>query len=207
MKTISPLKPLIAAMFVLAAATAGAQVEPPAPPISTVFSPVVGPFAVLSQTFTTDSAFQAFTFFGSHLNDAVYANLNYSYSFFIESDEILFDGAAVYGNLVQNTPKTGWTYSGFSLGAGTYTATLGITYLPELLDADMLTVDFSQTDAGNGYLSYYTSSESGTISQVGAIGNLGYSTVSAVPEPESYAMLLAGLGLMGAIARRRSRKI
>jgi len=27
-----------------------------------------------------------------------------------------------------------------------------------------------------------------------------------VPEPESYAMLLAGLGLMGAIVRRRSRR-
>lgn len=36
-----------------------------------------------------------------------------------------------------------------------------------------------------------------------AIDNL---VVTAVPEPESYAMLLAGLGLMGAIARRR-RKI
>jgi hypothetical protein len=29
--------------------------------------------------------------------------------------------------------------------------------------------------------------------------------VTAVPEPESFAMLLAGLGLMGAIARRRIR--
>jgi hypothetical protein len=27
--------------------------------------------------------------------------------------------------------------------------------------------------------------------------------MQAVPEPESYAMLLAGLGLMGTIARRR----
>jgi hypothetical protein len=27
-----------------------------------------------------------------------------------------------------------------------------------------------------------------------------------VPEPESYAMLLAGLGLMGTIARRRKTK-
>jgi hypothetical protein len=30
--------------------------------------------------------------------------------------------------------------------------------------------------------------------------------VTAVPEPETYAMLLAGLGLMGAIARRRKDK-
>jgi hypothetical protein len=30
--------------------------------------------------------------------------------------------------------------------------------------------------------------------------------VAAVPEPETYAMLLAGLGLMGAIARRRNKK-
>lgn len=31
----------------------------------------------------------------------------------------------------------------------------------------------------------------------------GTANVNAVPEPETYAMLLAGLGLMGAVARRR----
>lgn len=31
-------------------------------------------------------------------------------------------------------------------------------------------------------------------------------SVTAVPEPEAYAMLLAGLGLMGAVARRRKAK-
>jgi hypothetical protein len=30
-------------------------------------------------------------------------------------------------------------------------------------------------------------------------------TVSPVPEPESYAMMLAGLGLMGFIARRKTK--
>jgi hypothetical protein len=41
------------------------------------------------------------------------------------------------------------------------------------------------------------------------MGLWAYSTgsiVSAVPEPETYAMLLAGLGLMGGIARRRKQK-
>lgn len=32
------------------------------------------------------------------------------------------------------------------------------------------------------------------------------SSVAAVPEPETYAMLLAGLGLMGTVARRRKNK-
>jgi hypothetical protein len=33
-----------------------------------------------------------------------------------------------------------------------------------------------------------------------------FQAVTAVPEPETYAMMLAGLGLMGAVARRRKSK-
>lgn len=47
----------------------------------------------------------------------------------------------------------------------------------------------------------------GGVTPEGSVGSLynGSVTVSAVPEPESFAMLLAGLGLLGAIALRRNK--
>ena len=49
--------------------------------------------------------------------------------------------------------------------------------------------------------------QSGNFGLLNGIGDnaTGFG-VSAVPEPETYAMMLAGLGLMGAIARRRKSK-
>jgi hypothetical protein len=38
------------------------------------------------------------------------------------------------------------------------------------------------------------------------LANLSLQTVSAVPEPQTYALLLAGLGLMGSIVRRRNQR-
>jgi hypothetical protein len=55
-------------------------------------------------------------------------------------------------------------------------------------------------------------SYTGTTFTFGYGGNKPYQyylsgmTVTAVPEPETYAMLLAGLGLVGGIARRRKQK-
>lgn len=46
---------------------------------------------------------------------------------------------------------------------------------------------------------------SGTKTLNAAANYTGSLTVTAVPEPETFAMLLAGLGLMGAIARRRNK--
>lgn len=39
----------------------------------------------------------------------------------------------------------------------------------------------------------------------GQAGNVSIASVSAVPEPETYAMMLAGLGLLGFAARRRKQ--
>lgn len=49
----------------------------------------------------------------------------------------------------------------------------------------------------------YTSGNFGMIDGIGD-NAVGFAP-TAVPEPETYAMLLAGLGLMGVIARRRNR--
>ncbi|MFZ4878023.1 FxDxF family PEP-CTERM protein [Janthinobacterium sp. Mn2066] len=49
----------------------------------------------------------------------------------------------------------------------------------------------------------YTLSVSGTVLTNAAASYSGTINLSAVPEPETYAMLLAGLGLVGFVARRR----
>ena len=63
-----------------------------------------------------------------------------------------------------------------------------------------VTMTWGATTGGNMYLvaSGITNGTNGGL-YTGAI------SVTAVPEPESYAMLLAGLGVMGAIAVRRNK--
>lgn len=60
------------------------------------------------------------------------------------------------------------------------------------------TVDMGTS--GSSTLSFYGAGVSD-----GFGGSLDNISVTAVPEPESYAMLLAGLGLIGTIARRRNK--
>lgn len=57
--------------------------------------------------------------------------------------------------------------------------------------------------AGNWVLSATMDSYGSVLAATGDVGNPGQFILAAVPEPETYAMLLAGLGLIGSIARRR----
>ncbi|MBK9444344.1 MAG: PEP-CTERM sorting domain-containing protein [Comamonadaceae bacterium] len=52
----------------------------------------------------------------------------------------------------------------------------------------------------------FRDSSLGTIEADGLLDRVSVSAVSSVPEPETYAMMLAGLGLIGTIARRRRAK-
>jgi len=80
------------------------------------------------------------------------------------------------------------TFTGLYLG--TYAATIGTGN----------TFTFSDVAAGN-----YDLKATGSVAGGGTNYIQAQYNVTPVPEPESYAMLLAGLGVMGAIARRRNK--
>lgn len=87
-------------------------------------------------------------------------------------------------------------------GYGSYSH-LG-SYRPPTTPSDTLQfIGFTSTQAFNRIVF----EGAGCCSSSFAMDNVVYSAALApVPEPETYAMLLAGLGLMGAVARRRSAK-
>lgn len=65
----------------------------------------------------------------------------------------------------------------------------------------LLSLEFYGTDAGGEFVF----ADGLTLAQTCATCNFSRTVVAAVPEPENYAMLLSGLALIGAIARRRIR--
>jgi hypothetical protein len=104
---------------------------------------------------------------------------------------------------MQRQMSTGGTFSGDTLTFNTSFSFLGdqmvvpINRDMSLVEYYSMTTDFTS----KVHLSLPTgvtfTSESGVFAN---------SPIAAVPEPETYAMLLAGLGLMGAFVRRRKQK-
>ncbi|MBT9463051.1 lamin tail domain-containing protein [Hydrogenophaga sp.] len=103
------------------------------------------------------------------------------------------------------------TYSGAGIGLGTGGDSLNIFNAAGALQAR---VDFGASDASSPFQTFDNSAGLnnvllGTLSTAGTNGafviasGLEIGSPSLVPEPETYAMLLAGLGLIGAATRRR----
>ena len=68
-------------------------------------------------------------------------------------------------------------------------------------------VDLSVDPSIGGHSAVVNYGVKAYISDVAGVYSLNVAHVAAVPEPESLAMLLAGLGMIGSIVLRRSRKV
>lgn len=101
-----------------------------------------------------------------------------------------FDSGLTFGSLVAgNYLFTIATYNNFANGT---TLAQGFTFDNQ---AAIPLAEWNQPASHTNMGTHYSVHLSGVDS-----------AVSAVPEPETYAMLLAGLGILGAVTRRKNRK-
>ena len=159
--------------------------------------------------YTNAVSFSLTNTFGSSLRDASAAkvkNLSFSSGSFL-------GGWLVYGDTTGFTFKTNdvgtaFTTSGYSVEFTTSGAKAfgdgEVARWTVYGDSGLNASDFSQfllhVNATGGYRD-----ATGALKMAGA-ESIHFAALAPVPEPETYAMLLAGLGLMATIARRRRNK-
>ena len=81
---------------------------------------------------------------------------------------------------------SGWTHAVFGLSASSFTVLSG-AITPLLSNTTLIRIIDSPTPTD----------------AVSIVGKLGIDNVQAIPEPETYALMIAGLGVLGFVAKRR----
>lgn len=103
-----------------------------------------------------------------------------------------YSNGVVSGALADGNLYHWWESTGVNPVSSSTSATLSNSYKAARVDTDF-SLEVLQTGSGTSNL---------TLSNI----SYGFS-VSAVPEPETYAMMIAGLGLVGFAARRRKQAV
>jgi len=110
---------------------------------------------------------------------------------------ITFDGTRDLVGSLSGTSTKGITFTAFDLLASDMSTVLAVGNLTSVGPR----LAFGGLDSVNSFGDYFVHIAGISSGTAGYNGTL--SLVSPVPEPEVYGMLLAGLGLMGFVARRR----
>lgn len=136
--------------------------------------------------------------------------------------KIVGDGEAIGSNLAVSFAVQSNAVNSYAMNGGSLTMDVAVIgpdgtthsalfdFSTESMRAEAFTFDFNAKVGDeyqlSGIMMSSLSADGLQAVDASASGQLvGSFSIAAVPEPEQYAMLLAGLGLMGFIARRRSR--
>lgn len=217
MKTTLKFAAAAAAMAGMIGSAQALEVEPGTGPISGV--PGVGALGTLLDSIATTVTTPTFT---GTARSAVYdgpeagVNLNFFYQFTNNSGAGTLDAisrltAGGYGTFVTDVFQSAGGFGGFSAGTvsastvdrinGTVGFNFGTTGIGAGQSSNVLEI---HTDA-TSYVSHWMGVIDATGGFAAAFAPGGDGTTPPIPEPETYALMLAGLGLLGFIGKRRMR--
>ncbi|MBV6323522.1 FxDxF family PEP-CTERM protein [Duganella violaceipulchra] len=143
----------------------------------------------------------------------------------VNAGAITQDTAHPYGHLFTHDPGTFTDTIDFTIPSGSVQSSanpllvsLGGTDIYKIINLAYSVYDGTSSSAGASYGTFLGDNMTHDLALAGAGpyhiivsgladgslgGSYGVALVSGVPEPETYAMMLGGLGLIGIIARRR----
>lgn len=126
----------------------------------------------------------------------------------------IFGSTGSHSNFLAGNHYSTETWSGLSVGSGgTFNFSgldidLIVTVAPPVVSSGIIPIPGGPSLANASVSVFFSDGSFGTASLVQQDWNVSQDLViGAVPEPETYAMLIAGLGLLGFAARRRQQNV